>query len=218
MQLLLLSDIHGRSDQLKRIKNEILRADLILLSGDMTHFGHLQNIEEIIEWIMHHNSKLLTVPGNCDTYEVDAYLSEKEINLHADSKVINGFTFVGMGGSLPGPGNTPLEFSEKEFESVLTQTFGKLESEHPVILMTHQPPQKSAADRISPFVHVGSKSLRRIIEKYEPLLSVCGHIHESRGKAQIGRTWVVNPGPMKNGNYAVIELSDQVDSIKFSKV
>jgi Icc-related predicted phosphoesterase len=32
------------------------------------------------------------------------------------------------------------------------------------------------------------------IEKYQPLLSLHGHIHESRGDTTIGRTVAINPG------------------------
>jgi uncharacterized protein len=32
------------------------------------------------------------------------------------------------------------------------------------------------------------------LAEYQPMLSLHGHIHESRGKARIGRTLVINPG------------------------
>jgi Icc-related predicted phosphoesterase len=41
---------------------------------------------------------------------------------------------------------------------------------------------------------VGSTAVRDAIQKYQPPLSVHGHIHESRGVAKIGRTRTVNPG------------------------
>jgi Icc-related predicted phosphoesterase len=41
---------------------------------------------------------------------------------------------------------------------------------------------------------VGSKAVRRAIETYQPILSLHGHIHESRGVATIGRTVCINPG------------------------
>ncbi len=40
----------------------------------------------------------------------------------------------------------------------------------------------------------GSAAVRTAIEKYQPLLSLHGHIHESRGQTTIGRTVSVNPG------------------------
>jgi len=50
---------------------------------------------------------------------------------------------------------------------------------------------------IPEFGHVGCKSIREFIEENNILLSVCGHIHETFGGANhIGRTLVVNPGPL----------------------
>jgi hypothetical protein len=39
---------------------------------------------------------------------------------------------------------------------------------------------------------------RLIIEEYQPLLSLHGHIHESRGATTIGRTVCINPGSEYN--------------------
>jgi Icc-related predicted phosphoesterase len=44
------------------------------------------------------------------------------------------------------------------------------------------------------FVHVGSESVRRIIEKNQPLIGLHGHIHESKGVEKLGRTLCFNPG------------------------
>jgi uncharacterized protein len=41
---------------------------------------------------------------------------------------------------------------------------------------------------------VGSSAVREALEKYQPMLSLHGHIHESRGEARIGRTLAINPG------------------------
>ena len=40
----------------------------------------------------------------------------------------------------------------------------------------------------------GSRAVRTTIETYQPLLSLHGHIHESRAAVRIGRTLAVNPG------------------------
>jgi hypothetical protein len=40
----------------------------------------------------------------------------------------------------------------------------------------------------------GSTAVRQAIEKYQPLLGLHGHIHESRGVDRIGRTVCLNPG------------------------
>ena len=41
---------------------------------------------------------------------------------------------------------------------------------------------------------VGSTAVKAAILKYEPILSVHGHIHESRGVKKMGRTLAINPG------------------------
>jgi uncharacterized protein len=43
-------------------------------------------------------------------------------------------------------------------------------------------------------VPVGSTAVRALIERHQPVLSLHGHIHESKGIARIGRTTCVNPG------------------------
>jgi Icc-related predicted phosphoesterase len=40
----------------------------------------------------------------------------------------------------------------------------------------------------------GSKSVRKAIETYQPMLGLHGHIHESQSVARLGRTTCVNPG------------------------
>jgi Icc-related predicted phosphoesterase len=42
--------------------------------------------------------------------------------------------------------------------------------------------------------HVGSLAVRAAIEKHQPLVSLHGHIHESRGFCRIGETICFNPG------------------------
>jgi len=42
--------------------------------------------------------------------------------------------------------------------------------------------------------NVGSIAVSNAIKKYQPLMSLHGHIHESRGDCKIGRTVCINPG------------------------
>lgn len=58
--------------------------------------------------------------------------------------------------------------------------------------------------------HVGSAVLRAFIEREQPDLVLCGHIHESRGLDVIGRTQIVNPGPTAAGHYAVVDVNEEV--------
>jgi Icc-related predicted phosphoesterase len=45
---------------------------------------------------------------------------------------------------------------------------------------------------------VGSTAVREAIERYQPLLGLHGHIHESKGITKIGRTTCINPGSTYN--------------------
>ena len=42
--------------------------------------------------------------------------------------------------------------------------------------------------------HVGSTAVKEIIQDVQPVLSLHGHIHESRAAERIGRTLAINPG------------------------
>ena len=45
-------------------------------------------------------------------------------------------------------------------------------------------------------VPCGSKAVREAIERYQPVLSLHGHIHEARGNARVGKTLCINPGQL----------------------
>ena len=61
---------------------------------------------------------------------------------------------------------------------------------------------------------VGSKAVRAAIERYQPLVSLHGHIHESRAVAKLGRTACINPG----SEYGDGSLRGAVVTIKGAKV
>ena len=43
-------------------------------------------------------------------------------------------------------------------------------------------------------IPVGSTAVRELIERYQPLLGLHGHVHERAGATRIGRTLCINPG------------------------
>lgn len=125
---------------------------------------------------------------------------------------IDGYFFYGLGGSLPAPGTTPNEFYEQQYADLLNQLRPRIKEPHKWIFLIHQPPLNTVADRLSADRHVGSKALREFIERVQPLIYFTGHIHEGKGKDQIGRTVIVNPGPFRFGNFAIAEI--QGDDVK----
>jgi uncharacterized protein len=63
--------------------------------------------------------------------------------------------------------------------------------------------------------HVGSRSVYDFIAKKQPLLVLCGHIHESYNvtgiwKMNIGRTLVIQPGQMEKTRFVIIDINQKV--------
>ncbi|TRM85748.1 metallophosphoesterase, partial [Sulfolobus sp. A20-N-G8] len=87
-----------------------------------------------------------------------------------------------------------------------------------IILNFHVPPYNTKLDNAyinGRWVHVGSTSLRELIERYNPLLGLHGHIHESSGIDSINGTVLINPGSLYFENilkYAVITIRKNVES------
>jgi Icc-related predicted phosphoesterase len=49
-------------------------------------------------------------------------------------------------------------------------------------------------DGMPQFIGAGSTAVRAAVEKYQPLIGLHGHIHESRGIFKLGKTLCINPG------------------------
>ncbi len=67
------------------------------------------------------------------------------------------------------------------------------------VFVLHSPPRGTRCDMIAAREHVGSRAIRRFVERHQPPLVLSGHIHESPRVSStycdtIGRTVVVNPG------------------------
>jgi len=59
---------------------------------------------------------------------------------------------------------------------------------------------------------VGSTAVRAAILKYQPVLSVHGHIHESKGVKKLGQTLAMNPGSSYTDGVlqgAVLDLNEK---------
>ena len=202
MKLVVLTDIHGDIGLLSDVERDLKDADLILLSGDITHFGRTSQIKRIIEKFRAFNKNIMAIPGNCDYNEVNNYLADMNYSLDCRYVIRDSLYLMGVGGSLPCPGMTPLEYSEEDFATMLEETVSQNIDALPIILLSHQPPFNTINDKLSDGFHVGSHSVRHFIEKYQPLICFCGHIHEGTGIDKIGKTFVVNTGPFRMGRYS----------------
>jgi Icc-related predicted phosphoesterase len=88
------------------------------------------------------------------------------------------------------------------------------------VYVVHSPPHGTKLDVMFGGVSIGSRALRAFIERYEPPLTLHGHIHESPRLSgaffdRLGRTVSVNPGDSRMGLRAVyVETTDPAGSIR----
>lgn len=186
-----------------------------------------------------------TMPGY-DKKESFANRVKKYKNLKRfDYKALKfgNYIFIGMRGhSIPGRVKSKAFRKHKEKLGKLFKKFKKENKNGKVIFVSHNIAHKTKLDIISQKTlktalkghygsklkkkskmnkHYGSKLARRIINSYQPLLHIGGHIHESWGKDKIGSTIAINPGEISKNKAVIVELADgdkgKVKSIKFLK-
>ena len=208
MKIVVIADIHGRIGNLSIAEADIRASHMVLLTGDITNFGGRQEAERILEALEGLAQNILAVPGNCDFPDVETVLTERGYNLDGRGREVDGLGFVGLGGSLPAPGGTPNEYSEDELAQRLSKAANAIDLASPFLLVSHQPPINTSADRVRPGQHVGSQRIRKFIENHRPMACLTGHIHEGVGIDTIGKTKIVNPGPLPNGRYGYLEIVD----------
>lgn len=207
MKIIALPDLHTRGIEfLLEIAPALREADLVLLPGDVTNKNTVEEISAIVEYIRQHTPDILAVCGNWDGVTVDAYLTEQGMNLHCQTHLRDGITFWGVGGALPFIGRT--EYTEEQFEAFFAQVSQHIQAPH--ILVCHQPPYDTVNDLNVAGEHTGSHSVRKWIERTQPLLCFTGHIHEGTGTDIIGQTRIINPGPLWAGAYAWVEVVNGV--------
>ena len=194
MRIAGLTDLHGKIVNFSKVL--LYNPDVIIISGDITHFGRNLRIIDYLKYLKEReNIALLTIPGNCDNVESINKLNELNINIDGKCVEIDAVKFVGIGGSNVTPFNTPNEYTEDEiyikFKNAV-KDIRKDELLNNFILISHAPPKNTMADRVGNN-NVGSESIRKIIEEYNPNLTICGHIHESRCIDKINSSYIINP-------------------------
>lgn len=199
MHLISISDLHGRISKIDRLKDAALNADLLVVSGDITHFGGRQQAEEVLAELLKINKNIVGVPGNCDKEGVNKTLMDAGMSIHGAGRIIKNIGFFGAGGSTATPFDTPQEYPEEKFEEFLKQGYKTVKNCEKTVLVSHSPPFGTLVDKTKSGEHVGSKLLRAFVEDVKPDLVLCGHAHEARGHDKLGRTLVINPGPLHMG-------------------
>ena len=201
MKLYAAADIHGSQHRLNIILKNITkyRPDLVVLCGDITQFGPGDHAKQFVDQIP---VQTFAIPGNIDTPDVVGALEEsKAINLHRKKTTFNNHIFVGIGGDLSEP------LSEIFIDDTTTSLVSLVNSK--TIVISHVPPY-GLQDSAFLGKHIGNKDLRDLVDKKQPRLVVCGHVHEDPGVATCGNTVVVNCSLAKKSEGALIEINDTI--------
>lgn len=194
MKLLAISDIHGDIRAIQRLVRIVNDCDAVVITGDITDFGGAEQANAVLSELAVLQIPVLAVTGNCDSSPVEKAMTQNHCNVANVPIQLNGFTFIGF--KYPVPDNQVLPN-----ESIFLNT-----PQIPIVLLTHEPPWDTDVDLQASTRHRGSRAVRSWIEQHQPILAVSGHIHEAYGIDRIGSTVLVNPGPLRNGQYAIIEL------------
>jgi len=215
-RIMCIADIHGNRSRIVKCKEIAISSniDTFLILGDFPGYGefrdHNKSIEEIRSILnILKDFEILAIPGNCDPRNAIRVFEEFNANLHENIRVIGNVSIAGLGGSGSTPFGTPFEMEESEIYNRLRNLVDRIETER-FILALHNPPFDTECDLIIDGVHIGSRSVRRIIEEFQPSLTLSSHVHESGGKKdRIGKTEIVNIGPLMNGKCAIIEINKE---------
>ena len=208
MKIIALPDLHNAIDSLTTISEIITAGQIILLVGDITKSGNLEDAKHVIRTVQNWNRSILAVPGNWDGPETEGFLEDEKINLNKRNVVIKGIEFLGIGASLPTGLNAPNEKTEEAFVEITEKMLVEIKPIKPYLLISHQPPAQTINDQAWNGLHVGSKAIRKFIEETQPLVCFTGHIHEGVGIDQIGNSYIINPGPLWQGQYAYVEIEN----------
>jgi Icc-related predicted phosphoesterase len=175
--------------------------------------------QELERWLALASDKLTgtdvrcyVMAGNDDDWDIDEVLAgarDPVESCEGRRVVFDGIQMISSAWANPTPWNSPRELEEEPLLEHLEELAGGLEPGVPAIFNLHCPPFDSGLDEAPELstdlrvmraggepkmIPVGSKAVRALIERHQPMLGLHGHIHESRAATRIGRTVCVNPG------------------------
>ena len=129
---------------------------------------------------------------------------------------------INAGWSTPTPWHTHREESEAQLKQRIQVMIDQLKDVQMSVFNLHDPPYGSGLDEAPELtadlrpayagrslIPVGSHAVLDLIEKYNPLLGLFGHIHEGKGTRKYRNTLCINPGSMYEQGMlhgAVVEL------------
>jgi uncharacterized protein len=179
--------------------------------------------------------RCIITPGNDDPVDADAVLAAHPRVECPELELcdLGPVTMASLGVVPTTPWNTERECTEDELGKQISEMLDQVPEGRSCILNLHCPPYASGLDdapeldaTLKPVIRggrpsivpVGSHAVREAIGRYQPVMGLHGHIHESRGAQKIGRTLCVNPGSDYSSGVlrgAVVDIAEDGTCLDF---
>jgi Icc-related predicted phosphoesterase len=156
--------------------------------------------------------RCIITPGNDDPRSIDGVLASQAPRIECPELAVaevGPVWLASLGNTNRTPWDTEREYDEEELTAQIDAMVAGYVDGRPLVFNFHCPPHDSGLDTaamldddLRPVVEhgtiltgpVGSTAVRAAVERYEPVVGLHGHIHESRGTTNIGRSLCLNPG------------------------
>jgi hypothetical protein len=155
--------------------------------------------------------RCIITPGNDDPRAIDPVLkaAPRIESPEAELCELGPVLMASCGDVTPTPWNTEREYPEEELGRRLEAILAPAPPGAKVVVNFHCPPYGSGLDfaaeldeTLRPVIRggrpsiipVGSKAVREVIKKHQPVVGLHGHIHESKAAQKIGSSMCLNPG------------------------
>jgi Icc-related predicted phosphoesterase len=150
--------------------------------------------------------------GNDDEPELADIINGSDVIVNPEDHVVwldDQHEMISSGYSNMTPWSCPRDVTEETLAKQIEAMAEQVHNMESCIFNFHCPPLDTVLDEApmldedlkivskmghQQMAHVGSQAVRDAIERWQPLLGLHGHIHESRGVVKLGSTMCVNPG------------------------
>jgi len=200
-KLLVFADSHSNLASIKALRDFALKEkpEIIISLGDLTNEGLKDIAVEAFDILSECKARLFFIPGNQDTKEITEFFESRQASLQKKSIDLNEITLIGLGGGKPvNVIYHGTNLGELEAKKVLKELFEENKGKK-IILFSHAPPSGLKLSRSFKGIELGVNALSKAIIDFKPLLSVSGHVHESKGVEELNGIECINIGPLRDG-------------------
>ncbi len=194
LKILAIGDLHGDTRQVEKLAERAIKekVDFVVISGDLTNPD--QATDYLVGPFAKRHVRVLLIPGNHDLLATTNFLESAYkpdvMNIHGKGIQSHHIGIFGAGGANIGL----FQLKDKEMYDTLRKGFDQVHGADKKIMVTHVHPSNTLMEKLTT-IFPGSDAIRKAIEKFQPDIAICSHVHEAEGiEERIGKTRVINVG------------------------